>query len=91
MSFNPDDVLKLTEPTNGFLCPLSANKYGINFKSFSITNYDTKAVLFSTDGGEQGVMEIDVDPSAQTEEDMYRKIRYCFTEQVLRLPLIATS
>jgi hypothetical protein len=42
----PDMVLQLTKPTDGFLCPLSANKYGIEFLSFAIIDYATKKVIF---------------------------------------------
>lgn len=45
----PDDVLKLTSPTKGFLCPLSANRFHIDFLSFSISDYDTKTVFFAVD------------------------------------------
>ena len=42
----PEMVLQLTKPTDGFLCPLSANKYGIEFLSFAIIDYATKKVIF---------------------------------------------
>jgi protein unc-119 len=29
-----------------FLCPLTANVYGIEFLAFSISDYDTKKVIF---------------------------------------------
>ena len=35
-----------TEPTRNFLCPLSANVYGIDFLAFTIEDYDTKRVIF---------------------------------------------
>ena len=43
---SPEDVLKLTKPTEGFLCPLSANTFGIDFISFTISDYETKNVIF---------------------------------------------
>ena len=35
-SYTPDDVLKLSKPTDGFLCPLSANTWGLEFLQFTI-------------------------------------------------------
>ena len=92
-SIKPDAVLKLTAPTKRFLCPVSANRYGISFKSFSISDHETKACLFRTgeNGIEKGRIELDVDLDAETEDDVYRKIRYTFSERVLRIPRISTS
>ena len=42
----PEDVLTHEAPTAGFLCPLSANEYGIEFLSFVIQDYETKNVIF---------------------------------------------
>ena len=33
---DPDYVLDLDRPTPGFLCPVGANTYGIDFLSFTI-------------------------------------------------------
>merc|ERR1711934_1286666 len=46
MSITPDDVLELTEPTEGYLCPLSANIYNIDFVSFKIREMDNNQTLF---------------------------------------------
>ena len=42
----PEDVMRLTKPTDGFLCTLAANTYGIEFLSFVISDYETKNVIF---------------------------------------------
>ncbi len=42
----PEDVCKLTKPTDGFLCPMSANIYGLEFLSFTISDFDSKKVIF---------------------------------------------
>ena len=42
----PDDVKKLTKPTDGFLCPLSANSYGLDFLAFSISDYESKKIIY---------------------------------------------
>lgn len=42
----PEDVMRLIKPTDGFLCTLAANSYGIEFLSFVISDYETKNVIF---------------------------------------------
>ena len=42
----PKDVLRHEAPTKNFLCPLSANEYGIEFLSFVIQDYDSKKTIF---------------------------------------------
>jgi len=93
MKLTPEDVLALSEPTKGFMCPLSANLYGIDFQSFTINDYETKEVIFEInkknacpDG-----MEIDLDSGVGLNEDCLRKIKYTFGQAVLQLPYIGTS
>eukprot|EP00586_Coscinodiscus_wailesii_P001380 CAMPEP_0172479306 /NCGR_PEP_ID=MMETSP1066-20121228/3848_1 /TAXON_ID=671091 /ORGANISM="Coscinodiscus wailesii, Strain CCMP2513" /LENGTH=283 /DNA_ID=CAMNT_0013239685 /DNA_START=314 /DNA_END=1165 /DNA_ORIENTATION=+ len=76
MTVTPSHVLKLTEPTDRFLCPLSANdaKYEIDFLSFSIKNYLTKSTIFhigqndedDDDGNESGSYH---HPAASSRDD----------------------
>ena len=123
MSYTPDDVERLTAPTDcelaasagrspagsptrslarvlsklspapplraaAFLCPLSANTHGIDFLSFCISDYETKRVIFKVGGdAPPPAMPANID---LTDENSYRKIRYDFSEDVLRLPTIAT-
>lgn len=89
-TITPDDVLKLTKPTDGFLCPLSANTYGIEFLKFTISDYREKKIIFEVGKDMPATSDISIDFSA-VGEDMYRKIRYNFSEDVLRLPEIETS
>lgn len=86
----PSDVLALSRPTDGFLCPLSANTYGIEFINFSISDYETKNIIFEVGRDVPAPQDMTLDFSL-TGEDMYRKIKYTFSEDVLRLPLIQTS
>lgn len=86
----PEDVLKLTKPTEGFLCPLSANVFGIEFLQFTISDYETKKIIFEVGKDTPTPQDISVDFSS-IGEDMYRKIKYNFSEDVLRLPNIQTS
>lgn len=41
----PESVIALTSATSDFLCPLSANIYGIDFLYFRIRDMDTGVVL----------------------------------------------
>ncbi len=96
LMITPSEALESTKPTDGFLCPLSANKCGIEFQNFVISNYDTKEVFFrigSVGGAELTTdrFEIDTDHNAKDSMDVHRKIRYTLSEEVLRLPRIATS
>lgn len=117
----PEDVMRLTKPTDGFLCTLAANTYGIEFLSFVISDYETKNVIFEVRrllvvldqrrpcfslsraissiscltvvqvGRDTPVSnDVSIDFSS-VGEDMYRKIKYTFSEDVLRLPYIQTS
>jgi hypothetical protein len=86
----PEDVCALSKPTDGFLCPLSANTYGIDFLHFAISDYSSKKVIFEVGRDSPAPADISVDFSSLG-EDMYRKIKYNFSEDVLKLPHIQTS
>jgi hypothetical protein len=68
----PDTVLDLRAPTSSFLCPLSANTYGIEFLSFTIEDYNTKKLIFEV--SREHPPQIDFDPANYT-EDALRKIK----------------
>ena len=74
----------------GFLCPLSANVFGIEFLQFTISDYQSKKVIFEVGKDTPAPQDIAVDFSSLG-EDMYRKIKYTFSEDVLKLPLIQTT
>ena len=83
----------LTTPTlhtAGFLCPLAANTFGFEFLNFTISDYDTKKIIFEVGRDNPTPLDVAVDFSS-VGEDMYRKIKYTFSEDVLRLPKIQTS
>lgn len=42
----PDQVLALTAPTPGFLCPISANTFGINFYRFTIRDMTDSTKIY---------------------------------------------
>ncbi len=74
----------------GFLCPLSANTYGIDFLQFVISDYASKKVIFEVGKDLPTPADVSIDFSSLG-EDMYRKIKYNFSEDVLKLPQIQTS
>jgi len=86
---SPEDVLRFKAPTKGFLCPLSANKFGIEFLSFKIKDYDTKRTIF--DVSRDNAASVATASLANLSEDSYRKIKYNFSEDVLRTPTISTT
>ena len=73
------------------MCPLSANTYGIEFLSFNIADYESKKIIFAVGRDNPAPLDVSVDFGSGVGEDMYRKIRYNFSEDVLRLPYIETS
>ena len=74
----------------GFLCPLSANTFGVDFISFTISDYETKKTIFEVGRDIPTPPDVTMDFST-IGEDMYRKIKYGFSEDVMRLPYIQTS
>jgi hypothetical protein len=74
----------------GFLCALSANVFKIEFLQFIISDYDTKKIIFEVGRDSPPPQDMSLDFSSLG-EDMYRKIKYEFSEDVLRLPFIETS
>lgn len=69
---------------------MSANSFGIEFLNFTISDYDSKKIVFEVGKDIPPPQDMTVDFSALG-EDMYRKIKYNFSEDVLRLPAIQTS
>jgi len=83
-----DTILLLQE----LLCSISANKYGIEFLSFRIKDYNSKEILFdTTKGGTEVSVETNVDNGLLYDEDSYRKLKYTFTESILRLQQLESS
>ncbi len=83
-AITPAEVLKYTKPTASFLCPLSANEYGISFGKFIIRNVVTNQTLLSIEP-EEGVTE------APMIDDAARTIRYSFPKDLLKIKQIGTS
>jgi len=62
----------------------------LDFLKFTISDYDSKKVIFQVGKDSPPPPDVSMDFTA-IGEDMYRKIRYRFSEDVLRLPFIQTS
>jgi hypothetical protein len=76
--------------STGFLCPLGANTYGIEYLEFSILDYKTKNVIFNIGKDNPPPMDMSID-LANLDENSFRSIKYEFSEDVLRLPSIQVS
>lgn len=86
-AITPEYVNSLTEPSEGFLCPLSANKYGINFTSFKIRSVEdgSDQVLFEVgkSGGDAAM------PPPASDDDRF--IQYHFGPAFLDFKCIGTT
>ena len=70
----PEDVLDLKAPTKKFLCPLTANEYGIEFLSFVIQDYRSKKTIFEV--SRDRPLLIDFSTHDALDPDSPRKINY---------------
>eukprot|EP00899_Mesostigma_viride_P017406 jgi/Mesvir1/25667/Mv01881-RA.1 len=74
-----------------FLCPLSANTYGIDFQQFEIKDYDSGRTLFSVKKEpDSGPHSIPASFDPETEAKM-RTIKYTFPIEFLRYKTVRTS
>ena len=84
-----DDILKLTKPTPMFLCPLSANTYGVEFLKFTIREMETNKILFDverepeTDPAKAEAIKQQLASLPPEMETAVRSIRYNFPPQFL--------
>lgn len=85
----PEDVLGHARPTSTFLCPLSANSFGINFLSFVIEDYKTKKKIFEV--SKDCPLPIEATRRDPSDPDSFRKINYELSEDFLRLPVVSTK
>jgi hypothetical protein len=89
ISIGPKDVLRMSKPTKGFLCSLSSNVYNIEFVKFAIRDDASKRVFFEMGNG-LSTFGCDVDCDNFDDDDCSRAIKYTFSEDVLRLPVVST-
>lgn len=81
----PDDVLRLNRATTGYLCPLEANVYDIEFVHFKLRDMDNGVTLFEVAKPDTSQLDCDgdgADPNAG------RFVRYQFTPEFLKLKTV---
>jgi hypothetical protein len=84
----PEYVMSLTRPTDGFLCPLSANTKGLDFIRFSVRSVE--------DGYSKALFDVArpdgaPPPPPETLDDNSRFIRYNFGPDFLNYTTIGTT
>jgi hypothetical protein len=73
----PINILHVTHPlacdaTAGFLCPLSANTYGIEYLDFTIMDYTTKNVIFNVGRDNPPALDLSGLDLSCIDESLYR-------------------
>jgi len=87
----PEDVLKHKEPTKAYMCPLTANIYGIDFMQFKIRDMVTNKTLFHVKGDPDAPNPtLDLEKLKQIPDEA-RFIRYDFGPEFLKLKTIGTT
>lgn len=90
-AITPDDVLRLDNITQNYLCAPEANVYDIDFTRFKIRDLDSGAVLFEI---AKPTTEYEPEEGAETEEldhNAGRFVRYHFTPKFLQLKAIGAT
>ena len=85
-----EQVLEFRCPTQGYMCPLAANTYGIDFLSFRIRDYNTSRQLFEV-ARDPDAPPVDVSQIPPEMEDQVRCISYDFGADFLNLETIGTT
>lgn len=81
-SVTPQEVLAFSKPTDGFLCSLAANTYGIEFLKFTIREMESNKVVFEV---ERDRDELPAPTSMTPEMEIAsRSIRYHFPPSFLK-------
>mmetsp|Transcript_21945 Transcript_21945/g.32218 ORF Transcript_21945/g.32218 Transcript_21945/m.32218 type:complete len:186 (+) Transcript_21945:59-616(+) len=89
--YTPEECLTLQEPCEGYLCPLSANSYQVEFLEFRIREMEgQKRELYHVKKPDDAPSEpiVDIPPEL---EDQYRLIQYSFPAEFLKARTIGTS
>ncbi|KAG2423035.1 hypothetical protein HXX76_015551 [Chlamydomonas incerta] len=84
----PEVVLSYTKPASGYLCPLNANTFGIEFLKFEIKDYDTNRVVYQVarEPDSEPLPEV-LDPEI---ENMIRSVKYTFPASFLKYKTVRT-
>ena len=89
-SITPADVKTFSKPTDKFLCSPGDNTYGLDFQRFTVSDYDTKKVIFKVSKDAPPPPDMSLSFVAQG-KDIYPTVGYKLSEDVLRLPFVQTS
>lgn len=90
-TITPEDVLKLTKITDGFLCS-NSNEYQIEFTRFKIRDLETDTVLFDISKQDPNVAEnSEQDEKQEVDADSGRFVRYLFSPSFLKLKHIGAT
>ena len=81
----PDSVGSLTEATSRFLCPLSANIYGIEFVYFKVRDLESGTTLFEVENEEEEEVK------DLPEDDSIRTIKYHLGPDFLNLTALGST
>ncbi|GAX78666.1 hypothetical protein CEUSTIGMA_g6104.t1 [Chlamydomonas eustigma] len=79
----PDDVLNFKTPVSGYLCPLEANIYDIQFQAFEVKDYESGRTVYSS----STPTAYPVYPG----DDPLRSVRYTFPAEFLTFKTIRTA
>jgi hypothetical protein len=86
---SPEVVLGFESPSEGYLCPLSANAYGVEFLKFEIKDYDSGKVVYQVSREpDNEPLPDDLDPEI---ENMIRSVKYTFPQSFLSFKTVRTS
>ena len=84
-----DQVMALTAPTDGFLCKLGDNTYGLEFLKFTIRDVGTNTVVFDVERERStGPVPIDLPPDLERQA---RTIRYKFPRAFLHFESVGAK
>jgi protein unc-119 len=97
-TITPEQALAFTAPTEDFLCPLTANTYGIEFYQFTIRDVERNKVLFEVGQAPDGAANENVQETlarvaqlSPEEAAAVRTIRYRFAPSFLRKQAIGAK
>ena len=82
-NITPEYVMSLTRATDDYLCPLSANIYGIEFVYFRVRDLESGTVLFE--------VATEDDAEDVPEEEQVRTIKYHLGPDFLRLKALGST
>ena len=87
-------MLRFVGPTDGFLCSLAANTYGIEFQSFKIRDMESGHCLFQVDRGDGEAAAAAAAAAAgglPVDETAARTIQYDFPADFLKFRTVGTK